>query len=65
MLLGRIHAIHVCHCGAVHTVIVEHFAEQPNVSGIILDQKNSFDQLRHLLCACTGKSIFCRLKSIV
>ena len=53
VLLGRAHAIHVRHFGVMRAVIAEHFAEQSDVSGIIFDQENCFDQFgARLLNAC-------------
>ena len=55
VLLGRTHAIHVLQFGVMRAVIAKHFSEQSDVSGIIFDQENCFDQFRaRLLSACAG-----------
>ena len=46
ILLGRTHASHVRQFCVVRALIVEHFAEQTGVSGIIFDQENCFDRFR-------------------
>jgi hypothetical protein len=44
MLLGCAHAIHVRQRGVIRAVLAKHLAEQTDISGIILDQENFFDQ---------------------
>ena len=53
------HAINARHFGIVLAVLIEHLAEQADVSGIIFNQQNRFDHFRaHQRNPCTGDSAF-------